>query len=81
MRCRFCNNYLQEKGIIYNKRGIGYFLADDAYKATLQLRKEEKNININYDDIYKRAADKIKERYPAFSAKFIQELVKQLTEN
>ena len=33
--------YLQEKGIIYNKRGIGYFLADDAYKATLKLRKEE----------------------------------------
>jgi len=34
-------NYLQEKGIIFNKRGIGYFLADDAYKTTLQLRKEE----------------------------------------
>lgn len=34
-------SYLQEKGIIYNKRGIGYFLADDAYMATLKLRKEE----------------------------------------
>lgn len=34
-------SYLQEKGIIFNKRGIGYFLADDAYKTTLQLRKEE----------------------------------------
>lgn len=34
-------NYLQEKGIIYNKRGIGYFLEDDAYTATLNLRKEE----------------------------------------
>ena len=34
-------SYLQEKGIIYNKRGIGYFLADNAYKATLKLRKEE----------------------------------------
>lgn len=34
-------NYLQEKGIIFNKRGIGYFLAEDAYKATLKLRKEE----------------------------------------
>ena len=33
--------YLQEKGIIYNKRGIGYFLADDAYTETLQLRKDE----------------------------------------
>ncbi|PLX11828.1 MAG: GntR family transcriptional regulator [Marinilabiliales bacterium] len=34
-------SYLQEKGIIFNKRGIGYFLADDAYKITLKLRKEE----------------------------------------
>jgi len=34
-------SYLQEKGIIYNKRGIGYFLADDAYQTTLELRKEE----------------------------------------
>lgn len=34
-------NFLQEKGIIFNKRGIGYFLAEDAYKATLKLRKEE----------------------------------------
>ena len=34
-------NYLQEKGIIFNKRGIGYFLAEDAYKETLKLRKEE----------------------------------------
>ena len=24
-------NYLQDKGIIYNKRGIGYFLADDGF--------------------------------------------------
>lgn len=34
-------SFLQEKGIIFNKRGIGYFLAEDAYKATLKLRKEE----------------------------------------
>lgn len=34
-------SYLQEKGIIYNKRGIGYFLADDAYQSTLKLKKEE----------------------------------------
>ncbi|MBN1143495.1 MAG: GntR family transcriptional regulator [Bacteroidales bacterium] len=34
-------NYLQEKGIIYNKRGIGYFVSDDGLGKTLQLRKED----------------------------------------
>lgn len=33
--------YLQEKGIIYNKRGIGYFVADDGFDKTRDLRKEE----------------------------------------
>ncbi|WP_421894815.1 GntR family transcriptional regulator [Marinoscillum sp.] len=32
-------NYLQEKGIIYNKRGIGYFVADDGFEKTKALRK------------------------------------------
>ncbi len=34
-------NYLQDKGIIYNKRGIGYHLADDGYEKALQLRREQ----------------------------------------
>lgn len=34
-------NYLQEKGIIYNKRGIGYFIDDDGKQKTLQLKREE----------------------------------------
>lgn len=34
-------NYLQEKGIIYNKRGIGYFVADDGRTKTNVLRKED----------------------------------------
>jgi DNA-binding transcriptional regulator YhcF (GntR family) len=33
-------NYLQEKGIIYNKRGIGYFVSDDGFEKTTALRKE-----------------------------------------
>lgn len=33
--------YLQDKGIIYNKRGIGYFVADDGYDKTNDLRKED----------------------------------------
>ena len=32
---------LQDKEIIYNKRGIGYFLADDAYVKISNMRKEE----------------------------------------
>ncbi len=34
-------NYLQEKGIIFNKRGIGYFVADDGFEKTLDLKKEQ----------------------------------------
>jgi DNA-binding transcriptional regulator YhcF (GntR family) len=34
-------NYLQEKGIIYNKRGIGYFISGDGYEKTKALRKED----------------------------------------
>ncbi len=32
--------YLQEKEIIFNKRGIGYFVAEDGYDKTRVLRKE-----------------------------------------
>lgn len=34
-------NYLQDQGIIYNKRGIGYFVADDGLDKTRDLRKAE----------------------------------------
>ncbi|WP_242923800.1 GntR family transcriptional regulator [Pontibacter liquoris] len=34
-------NYLQDKGIIYNKRGIGYFLADDGFERTIAIKKEQ----------------------------------------
>jgi DNA-binding transcriptional regulator YhcF (GntR family) len=37
--------YLQEKGIIYNKRGIGYFVSDDGLRKTKSLRKEEFVVN------------------------------------
>ena len=33
-------NFLQDKGIIYNKRGIGYFVAEDGYQKTLAFKKE-----------------------------------------
>lgn len=31
--------YLQDKGIIQNKRGIGYFIADNAYDDTMEIMK------------------------------------------
>lgn len=32
--------YLQDKGIIFNKRGIGYFIAEDGFDKTKALQKE-----------------------------------------
>ncbi len=32
--------YLEKQGIIYKQRGIGYFVAESAYKKVLQLQKE-----------------------------------------
>ena len=34
-------NYLQDKGIIFNKRGIGYYVTDDGFDKTLALKKEQ----------------------------------------
>ncbi len=33
-------NFLQDKGIIFNKRGIGYFVSEDGFQKTKALRKE-----------------------------------------
>ena len=37
--------YLQQYDIIYNKRGIGYFVAQDASKRIKQLKKERFLVN------------------------------------
>lgn len=34
-------HYLQEMEIIYNKRGVGYFVAFNAYEKVLNLKREE----------------------------------------
>lgn len=34
-------DFLQQKAIIYNKRGIGYFVEKDAVKKILDLRRED----------------------------------------
>ena len=33
-------SYLQDKGIIYNKRGIGYFVTENAFELTKKTKKE-----------------------------------------
>ncbi|MFA4839047.1 MAG: GntR family transcriptional regulator [Candidatus Neomarinimicrobiota bacterium] len=33
--------FLQEKGIIFNQRGIGYFVAVNSYENTLNLKKSD----------------------------------------
>jgi DNA-binding transcriptional regulator YhcF (GntR family) len=34
-------NYLQEKDIIFNKRGIGYFISENGYEKTMELKKQD----------------------------------------
>ena len=34
-------NFLQDQGIIYNKRGIGYFVAENGNTKALEMRKGE----------------------------------------
>lgn len=34
-------NYLQDQGIIFNKRGVGYFVADDAMEKSKELKKDD----------------------------------------
>lgn len=33
--------YLQDKGIIYNKRGIGYFVADSVHQNVLNIKRTD----------------------------------------
>lgn len=59
-------NYLQEKGIIFNRRGIGYFVTEDGYEKTKELKKDDfihhelpalfktmELLNMNAEDIQK----------------------------
>ncbi|MGN0214762.1 MAG: GntR family transcriptional regulator [Muribaculaceae bacterium] len=34
-------DYLQQKGVIYNRRGLGYFVAPDAVKIVHDIRREQ----------------------------------------
>jgi GntR family transcriptional regulator len=34
-------HYLQEKGILFNQRGVGYFVNENAHEKVLELKREE----------------------------------------
>ncbi|UII79157.1 GntR family transcriptional regulator [Flagellimonas sp. CMM7] len=57
-------NHLQDLEVIYNKRGIGYFVSDDGYAKVLAIKKKEfmehmlpevfkkmNLLNISFDDL------------------------------
>ncbi len=46
-------NHLQEMKIIYNKRGIGYFVAEDGYQKVLSIRRNEFK-EIVLPDVFKK---------------------------
>lgn len=46
-------NHLQEMKIIYNKRGIGYFVADDGYQKVLAIRRNEFK-EVTLPDVFKK---------------------------
>ena len=65
--------HLQDNNIIYNKRGIGYFISDDAFEITHKMKKEEfiteklpaffksmKNLNISISEIENLFRDYLK---------------------
>ena len=65
--------HLQDSNIIYNKRGIGYFISEDAYQITHNMKKEEfiteklpeffksmQNLNISISEIEELFKDYVK---------------------
>ncbi|RDY61240.1 GntR family transcriptional regulator [Flagellimonas nanhaiensis] len=46
-------NHLQDLEVIYNKRGIGYFVAEDGYAKVLDIKRKE-FIEQNLPDVFKK---------------------------
>ncbi|MBA7631927.1 hypothetical protein ES703_39464 [subsurface metagenome] len=63
-------SYLQDLDIVYNQRGIGYFVADQAYRKTTELKKRS-FINRELPQIFKTMdllhinCDDLKDMYAA----------------
>lgn len=67
-------DYLQSKDIIYNKRGIGYFVSKGAKKAILKMRREsfmKEDLEWFFRQIYtlEISIDEIEKMYNEFSNK------------
>ncbi|MBC8152315.1 MAG: GntR family transcriptional regulator [Bacteroidetes bacterium] len=66
-------DYLQQKAVIYNKRGLGYFAADDAVERVRALRREQ-FLETALPDFFRNlylldiGLDEINHRYQAFLA-------------
>ncbi|MCL6272994.1 GntR family transcriptional regulator [Muricauda sp. 2012CJ35-5] len=46
-------NYLQDLEVIYNKRGIGYFVAEDGYSKVLEIKRKE-FLEQSLPDVFKK---------------------------
>jgi len=65
-------DFLQQKSIIFNKRGIGYFVDDDAVKKIIDFRREDFFENtlpgfLKTIHLLKISPEEIIERYNAFT--------------
>ncbi|MCU0352243.1 MAG: GntR family transcriptional regulator [Cytophagales bacterium] len=64
-------DFLQSQGVIFNKRGIGYFVSEDAQDKILAYRKEQflrNDLPVFFRNIYLLGIgmEEIGERYAAF---------------
>ncbi|MCL6265573.1 GntR family transcriptional regulator [Flagellimonas myxillae] len=46
-------NHLQDLEVIYNKRGIGYFVSDNGYTKVLEIKRRE-FLEQNLPDVFKK---------------------------
>lgn len=66
-------DYLQQKAVIYNRRGLGYFTTDDAVERVRTLRREQ-FLETALPDFFRTlyllniGLDEIESRYQAFLA-------------
>lgn len=63
--------FLQQQGIIYNQRGIGFFTADDGLKQAMQYRREqflEKDLPLVFRSLFLLGMDpeELKPRYEKY---------------
>ncbi len=68
---------MQQKGLIYNKRGIGYFLAKDAPQIALNIKKDQFLNNylpklFNEMKLMGISFEELKKYYQEFNSKYIQ---------